>query len=185
MERVGSFRWPLGTSVRMKVAGQGAAASLSAHRRGLLFRQARGRAREACHLREPVWIGTRLARAQRKRIGARAELKRRSRTVRLALLALCIAFASPVTGAEPSASAGTGTASSACKALYLEKVRAARDALVRHDSAQAASYLLAAKEALSDCVKDVRKPNGAQDPEGTELHLRSEVRPALDTPRGV
>jgi len=101
-------------------------------------------------------------------------------------MALSIVLASPVTGAEPNASPGTAAAaSSACRALYVQKLRAARDALVRHESEQAASYLVAAKEALSDCVKDLRKPSGAHDREGEELHMLSEVRPALDLRQGV
>jgi hypothetical protein len=68
----------------------------------------------------------------------------------------------------------------ACKAFYVEKLRAARDALARHESDRAADYLVAAKEALNDCMKAVPAPSGSQGRESKDPPLLSELRPVRE-----
>ncbi len=129
--------------------------------------------------------GTALATESAEHIETRDTVSvKRLRTRGYLLLALGFAFATPSISAERNASSEASEAQNrACHALYVQKLRAARDALARHDSDQAADYLVAAKEVLTECMKDVRAPAGSQEPERVP-NMLSEVRPAFDTRQG-
>jgi hypothetical protein len=122
----------------------------------------------------------------RKSIESGAALPtKRPKTIGTLVLALSFALAAPATRAEPKASPrAPGASSRACQALYVQKLREARDALARHESERAADYLVAAKEALSDCMKEVPTPSGSQNPDGEDPHLLSDAHSALVTRQG-
>ena len=85
---------------------------------------------------------------------------RRSRVLGFAVCALLLAADSP------SRATDTEEAGASCRALYLTKLRAARDAAARGDQDRALENLEEAEAVLRACTGDPSTPGGAREDDG-------------------